>query len=506
MRAVIYARFSSNNQREESITAQLRKGHDYCQKEGYTVVREYIDEAKSGKTIEKRDAFRAMMNDSAYGEFDVMVTHKFDRFARNRMEAALVKHHLMQNNVRIEYVEYRIDGSPESVMLEAVMEGQAEFFSLNLSREVIKGQTENVHQGKYNGGPVPLGYDIVNGFYSINEKEAQVIRTIFRMRLEGKTYGEVLAHLNESGMKTKKGERFGKNSLYDILRNPKYCGDYVHGKQRGASRLKNIRTRTTDMTPRIKVENAIPAIITREEWQTMQEMLNTQKRGPQPRSERYLLTGFVRCGQCGSSMTGTKITSKKSNVSYEYYRCDASANKKACKSTKIRKDFLEAEVLKEFRRIIKKDTHTKEFWEKVATAHQKMQVDYKDVIVELEQEEKRLNIKLRNLLDIAAEGGAHVAKEIKRIGDELDLVTSTLQDKKNKATQLISSTSYLKSLFKELEKDSPANDRAIVEVFLDRAVITETEVQIYLKLPSSQGKMRVSELLVTPEGFEPPAS
>ena len=141
-RAAIYARFSSNNQREESIDAQVRAITEYANKNGYVIVKSYIDEAFSA-TTDQRPAFLEMIKECEDDIFDVILIHKLDRFARNRYDSAIYKRMIQDNDIRLISVLENIDDSPESVMLESTLEAVAEYFSRNLAREVRKGLKEN---------------------------------------------------------------------------------------------------------------------------------------------------------------------------------------------------------------------------------------------------------------------------------------------------------------------------------------------------------------------------
>jgi Site-specific recombinases, DNA invertase Pin homologs len=132
-RVAVYARFSSDNQRDESIDAQVRAIRKYCEDNGYIVVKVYIDRAKSA-TSDKRPAFQQMIADSALGLFDVVMVHKLDRFSRDRYDSAVYKHKLKKNGVRVFSVLERLDDSPESIMMESVLSGMAEHYSKNLAR------------------------------------------------------------------------------------------------------------------------------------------------------------------------------------------------------------------------------------------------------------------------------------------------------------------------------------------------------------------------------------
>ncbi len=230
-KAAAYARFSSSNQRDESIDAQLRAIREYAEKNDIDIVREYIDRAKTG-TNSDREAFRDMLHDSADGEFELVVVHKLDRFARNRFDSAVSRKALNENGVKLVSVTEHFDDSPESIIIEGLLEAMNEYYSANLSREVMKGMRENALDCRYTGGYVPLGYRIdASGHYQINEDEAPVIRRIFSAVIQGMSYNEIQRELSEKGIRTRAGQQFGKNSLYSILTNEKYIGVYIYNRE-----------------------------------------------------------------------------------------------------------------------------------------------------------------------------------------------------------------------------------------------------------------------------------
>ena len=155
-RVALYARFSSDNQRAESIDAQIRAMKKYCQENHYLIVETYVDEAKSA-TSDKRPAFQQMIKDSDKKLFDVLLVHKLDRFSRNRYDSAMYKNRLKRNGVTVFSVLEKLNDSPESVIMESLLEGMSEYYSKNLSREVMKGLNENALKCKHTGGKPPLG-------------------------------------------------------------------------------------------------------------------------------------------------------------------------------------------------------------------------------------------------------------------------------------------------------------------------------------------------------------
>lgn len=214
-RAVIYARFSSDMQREESIDAQLRACKAYAKNRGYIVVDTYADEAKSGRDVTKRDAYNQMLADAMEDKFDVIVFHKIDRNSRNELNYFKFKDKLERLGIRYEYAAQPIDAlSPEGQMMETVMVGMAAYYSRNLAKETKKGLNENAYKALFNGGFPPLGYKIVDKKYIIDEQEAAAVRLIFELYLAGKGYASICEALNVKGYTTKSGKPFSKNSLH----------------------------------------------------------------------------------------------------------------------------------------------------------------------------------------------------------------------------------------------------------------------------------------------------
>lgn len=181
LRVACYARYSTSMQREESISAQLRAMKKFCADNGWKIVGRYVDEAYSA-TTDKRPQFQQMIADSNKREFDILLVHKLDRFARNRYDSSLYKQKLRKNGVKLCSVLERLDSSPESILLEGLLESINEFYSANLARESMKGMKENAYKCLFNGGCPGLGYDIDESqHYVINEQEAKAVMLIFSM-------------------------------------------------------------------------------------------------------------------------------------------------------------------------------------------------------------------------------------------------------------------------------------------------------------------------------------
>ena len=157
MNAVIYARYSSSNQREESIDAQVRECKKYAKQNGLNILRIYIDKAQSG-TNDKREDFQRMIKDSDKKDFNTLLIWKQDRFARNRYDSIFYKHILKQNGIKVVSITEPISDDPTSVITEGILESFAEFYSKSLSENTKRGKKENALKKQSNGGVTTTGY------------------------------------------------------------------------------------------------------------------------------------------------------------------------------------------------------------------------------------------------------------------------------------------------------------------------------------------------------------
>ncbi len=221
-----------------------------------------------------------MIADSSKKEFAYVIVHKLDRFSRDRYDSVTQKRKLKQNGVTLLSVTENINDSPESIMMESVLEGMAEYYSKNLAREVMKGQKETAYQCKHCGGKPPLGYDVDKQTqkYNINEKEAVTIRTIFQMYLEGNGFQQILKYLNENGYRTKNQKQFTQSSLNCILKNEKYNGTFVFNKKKEKDALGKRNPKAKPEEEVIRIENGIPAIIDKETFEKVQQKMIENKK------------------------------------------------------------------------------------------------------------------------------------------------------------------------------------------------------------------------------------
>ena len=329
--AVVYARYSSAGQKEQSIDGQLAAAYKYAEAKGYQIVHEYIDRAMTGRN-DDRDDFQRMLSDTGKHQFSVIIVWKVDRFGRNREEITFNKYRCKKNGVRVEYVAENMPEGPESVILEAVLEGMAEYYSLQLSQNVRRGLLENAKHHKAVSGTPPLGYKLTEDkHFEVDPDTAPLVRVIYEKYAAGETLFEIIRYLNNAGYKTPRGKPFARTSLDKLLKNEKYIGIY---------KFKDI----------IYDEDAVPALIDRDLFYKVQDMLEKNKRAPVKNwnYSDYLLTGKLFCGHCGDPMVG-KAGHGKSGRKYDYYICKKNDKKP------VRKEWIEETVLQEVHRILDDD-------------------------------------------------------------------------------------------------------------------------------------------------------
>lgn len=327
MKAVIYARYSSDNQREESIEGQIRECKEFAERNDITILGSYIDRALSAKT-DNRPEFQKMIEDSAKQLFDTVIVWKLDRFSRNRYDSAHNKAILRKNGVKVISAKENIAEDSTGILLESMLEGYAEYYSAELSEKVIRGRTENALKCKHIGGTLPLGLTLDSEQrFQIDPLTAPLVVEIFTQYKEGKTIKQIVDFLNEKNVQTKKGGPMTINIVARILHNRRYIGEYRYRD--------------------IFHPDGIPAIISAELFEQVQNRLNKNKKAParhKAKEEQYLLTTKLFCGRCGAFMVGESGTSHTKKI-HQYYKCVTAKKHKACKKKAIKKDYIEAVVI-----------------------------------------------------------------------------------------------------------------------------------------------------------------
>lgn len=489
-KAVLYARFSSDNQRAESIDAQVRAIREFAEKNAIVIVAEYIDMAKSA-TSDDREQFQTMIKDAGKGNFQFVIVHKLDRFARNRRDSVGYRVELARKGVQlISVLESFDEDTPEGALMQGLSELLAEFYSKNLSREVKKGQKENALVAKHNGGIPPFGYDVdpVTKKLIINENEACAVRMIFRMIEERYGYNDIIKTLNERGYKTKRGKEFARNSLHDLLRNEKYSGVYFY--RRIATPLPGVKKcnshKFNNREDMIIVDGGVPMIINKDQFDCVQAILDERKQKGIRIKESYLLAGKIVCGKCGMAYCGNRIFNKKTDYVSVTYRCDGNRKLKnhRCNNGLVNKEILEKRVLEGLSELVFDPSVIPKLMVKAEQSLREKDKEKAGVIANLQKQEKEIGKKIEHIL-IAVESGKSTQLLLDRL-DKLETEKKQLTEQlaKEEAKQNIQQVdknklTLLFSKAKEMLKSGTLEGtRRLIDMFIDKIIVNEETIVI----------------------------
>ena len=331
--AFIYARYSSDAQRDCSIEQQIEEAKKYCKRKGYRVKKEfiYVDRAISGTTND-RPAFQQMLYEVGQFRPGYLVVWKSDRLSRDRFDAVFAKNRMRECGVQIEYVaESMPEDEATRVLMEALTEALAEQYIINHSSNVRRGLNYNAENAYYNGHKI-LGYTgKANEKYKIDPETAPIVKKIFEDYAAGVSMNDIATDINKAGFRTIRGKEFTEKSLWHILHNRTYLGEYKFGD--------------------IVIPNGMPALISEELFSYVQELMIKNKHGQRgvkkashkPEKEDFWLTGRLYCAKCGRPMSGTSGTARNGEKIY-YYTC-LGKKKKECDQKSVRKDRLEKAIV-----------------------------------------------------------------------------------------------------------------------------------------------------------------
>ncbi len=500
MVVVGYCRFSSEAQRDGySIEAQVRAIKEWAEREGHVVRKFYIDEAKSG-TNDNREDFQNMIADAADGSFEAVVVHKLDRFARDRYDSAIYRHKLKEHGVRVLSVLEPLDDSPESIMMEAVLEGMAEYYSRNLSREVRKGQKEAALKAQHVTGPIPYGFRVdANHHYEIVPEEAAVVREIFRRLDSGESIADVTRWTVARGYRTHQGSLFNELAITRLTQQTILAGRYSYG------------VKSKDGSEPIIIENAVEPIVDPDVFWRQYEKTNARKKGPRSRlkEEDYVLTGYLFCECCGSHLYGFKsrsVFTKKSGEVRDYerrfYRC-ARKGSQACSPRRLDPSYspercdlknLPKEALEEFvfgainHFLFSGDTVDWIVAEMLARAKNKKPAENK-LLDGYKVELAKIRKQRERLLDLYLSEGIEKAAYTAKVG-ELDRREEFLSREVRRLSPAVPESltaddvrAKLAEFVESANADSPEYKKRLLATYVDRITASNERITIYFKFP-----------------------
>ena len=389
--AVIYARYSSDSQTEQSIEGQLRVCEEYAQKNNILILNTYIDRAMTG-TNDNRPDFQRMIKDSSRKEWNYVLVYKLDRFSRNKYETAIHKKTLKDNGVKVLSAMENIPDTPEGIILESLLEGMNVYYSAELSQKVKRGMRETRLKGFYQGGGLPYGYKVVDRKVVIDETRAETVRFMYDSYSKGITVKTMIAELTAKGI-LYKGKPFAPNTVYGILGNEKYSGSY----------------RKDDEI----IDNIYPQLIPTDTYQKVRDKAEKNKFGKRNIKTVYLLRHKVKCGYCGRPISAETGTARNGEVK-RYYKCiGRKKDNNGCIKTQIPKDFLEEFVSNV---IIEKLIDTQNIDTIIAEIMRRQNLNENGNLKMLSNEKSRIDRALDNLVT-AIENGITSNTTNKRLHD-----------------------------------------------------------------------------------------
>lgn len=486
--AVIYARYSSDKQTEQSIEGQLRYCNQYAQMHGYSIIGNYIDRAISG-TSDNRPQFQQMIADSAKKQFQFIIVWKLDRFARNRYDSAIYKNKLKKNGVKVISATEGIGEGNESIILEAVLEAMAETYSKQLSENVRRGMKESALKGNSTGGTVPLGYKIENGKLTIEEKEAEIVKYVFEEYAAGTKKSKIIEDLNNKGYRTRQGKKYSINSFTStFFHNKKYIGLYHYND--------------------IEVEGACPAIVDEETFIKCQKRAeqNKRQRGHNKAKIEYLLSGKLFCGHCGAKMTGDCGTSKNKTKHY-YYACTERRKNGTCDKMREDKGFIEWYVVEQTVNYVLTPVHIDYIAQRIVGEYEKE--FSQSGIKELEEKLQRLNREYDRLADSLINAKSQrMIDTINSKAAELELQIADVEEQLA-SLKIVAAARISEDEIKEWLRRFCRGDlmdeqfrRQIIDVFINSIYLYDDKVVIYYNVKDCKQVSYIEMLDETKDIFE----
>lgn len=350
LKAAAYARYSTDKQTDNSIAYQFNKIQEYCGKNGIQIVSFYSDEAESGTNAD-RQGFIDMIAAAARHEFDAVIVYDISRGSRDVGDWFAFRKQMMRLGVQVISATQNLGDitNPNDFLVELISVGLGEHQVLDTRQKSIAGTAERAKKGIFCGGVPPLGYDIVDGRYVINEQEAETVRIVFNAYADGASYNAIIDKL--TGRLGKFGRPLGKNSLCDILQNERYIGIFTWNKK-----IMRIMRKWAGgkLNPNvIRIEGIVPPVVDIETWGRVRARMKQKERRAENKAKReYLLSGLIECVECGAAYVGHTSVNKRKDGSVRetrYYTCGNKYRTRNCEAKNINADLIETFVVEQLK-------------------------------------------------------------------------------------------------------------------------------------------------------------
>ena len=455
--AVIYARYSSDNQTEQSIEGQLRVCNEYAKSNDIVILNTYIDRAMTG-TNDNRPDFQRMIKDSSRKEWDYVLVYKFDRFSRNKYETAMHKKTLKDNGVKVISATEYIPDSPEAIILESMLEGYAEYYSAELSQKVKRGMRETRSKGNFTGGFLIYGYKVVDRKIVIDENKADTVRYIYEQYALGVYVKDIISALTSKGI-LNKGKPFAKNTVYNILRNEKYSGICRHGDE--------------------VFTNMYPQIVPTEIFNKVRAKIAANHYGKRSVEVVYLLRNKMKCGYCGSTVTAECGTAKNGDKK-RYYKCLGRKHNNGCNKQAIRKDVLENLVLENIIAELNKP-QVMDVIVKGLLQEQQRQATYNTTLNLLLKEKHSAENSIANIMSAIENGGTSntVMKRLRELENRVEELDKQIVIERSKVAVMLTETDIREFYSRALELEP----KMLVNYLVKEIVLFDDKIEIHYNSP-----------------------
>lgn len=491
-----YVRYSSHNQDDGySVEYQTTEINEFCLRSGLELHKTHIDQAQTGTKVVGREAFFNLIERVKDGTVGVIIVYKLSRMFRNAYESQHYRKLFAKHGVKLMSVTQLIDeDSSAGRLMTNVLSDIDQYQSETTSDHVKSSMREMARQGYYTGGVIQYGFELeiithgkkVRKKYKPFEKEAAVVRKIFEMYADNNSLSAIQDYLSKNNIKNRKGINFMIQDISRILNREVYIGRY------------KFKTKGYDD---IIVENCIPAIIDIDIWNVVQlkNVENKQKYvNPRRREGKrlYALTGFLKCGCCGSSYTGRTSGSKGANnrlLVYTYYICCNKRTRRDCNNQNVKREIIEEAVLNAIIKNILNDEAIKRLSKEVSGLVEN-RPNIEDEMKQLVKKKAKLEKHLDLLIDMRLNGemsavvlkskSVEIEAELKQVKNRLFGYT----EQKRTAVSEESVETYLRGMLANLSEFQYFSDvsgeimRTLIEAFVDNIVINETSIEINLKV------------------------
>ena len=456
--AVIYARYSCDNQTEQSIEGQLRVCRDYAERNNILILDTYIDRAMTG-TNDLRPDFQRMIRDSAKRQWNYVLVYKLDRFSRNKYEATVHKNTLKNNGVKVVSAMENIPDSPEGIILESLLEGMNQYYSAELSQKIKRGMYETRRKGHYQGGALPYGYRSQGRQIAIDEDQAEVVRYMFEQYSVGVHVSTIISNLTAQGV-CYKGKPFLPNMVYGILKNEKYSGVYHKGEE--------------------IIDNMYPRIVPQPLYDAVRKKVEKNRYGRKSVKAVYLFRDKITCGCCGYSVCAESGTARGGEV-IRYYKCYGRKRyRNGCELKMIRKDVLEEFIVDAIVKELSKPSTFEAMIINLLDEQERQSAESAKVTV-LKREKAKVDKALDNLV-AALEQGIMSATTNKRLHEleqqQAELERSLLIEQSKSAVRIPESA--IREFYTEaLKQEAPL----LINLLVRQIVLYNDRIEIHFHTP-----------------------